>query len=166
VGRGGDHLPFQELGFPAVRLTVAVENYDHQHQDIRREGATQFGDTIDFMDFSYLAKVTSLNIHAAAALAAAPVPPTISQKIALSTDTQLSWTASAGAAAYRVWRRRTDASEWEAKPLATTSAMSATFKGLRGDDWFFGVSALAKDGSESPVASAVPGGAYMRNGGN
>jgi len=31
---------------------------------------------------------------------------------------------------------------------------------LRVDDWVFGVSSVSKDGFESPVASAVPGGAF------
>jgi hypothetical protein len=33
-------------------------------------------------------------------------------------------------------------------------------RGIRVDDWVFGVSTGAADGSESPVASAVPGGAF------
>ena len=33
-------------------------------------------------------------------------------------------------------------------------------KGIRVDDWVFGVSSVSKDGFESPVASAVPGGAF------
>jgi hypothetical protein len=80
IGRGGDHLPFEEMGFPAVRITVGLENYEHQHQDVRQEGAVAYGDTIGFMDFPYLAKVTRLNIRAAAAIAAAPMPPTVSEK--------------------------------------------------------------------------------------
>ena len=31
---------------------------------------------------------------------------------------------------------------------------------IRVDDWVFGVSSVSKDGYESPVASAVPGGAF------
>jgi hypothetical protein len=31
---------------------------------------------------------------------------------------------------------------------------------IRVDDWVFGVSSVSKDGFESPVASAVPGGAF------
>lgn len=162
VGRGGDHLPFEEKGFPAVRITVAVENYDHQHQDIRREGATQYGDTIEFMDFPYLARVTALNIRAAAAVATAPMPPTVTQKIAVSPDTDLKWSAVPGAASYAIWRRRTDAAGWEAKPFASTRATAMTFKGLRGDDWFLGVSAIGGNGAQSPIASALPGGSYER----
>lgn len=162
VGRGGDHLPFEEMGFPAVRITVAVENYDHQHQDVRREGAINYGDTTEFMDFSYLARVTALNIRAASAIAAAPMPPTVTQKIAVSPDTDLKWSPVSGATSYAIWRRRTDAAAWEAKPLATTRDTAMTFKGLRGDDWFLGVSALGAHGAQSPIASALPGGSYER----
>jgi hypothetical protein len=31
---------------------------------------------------------------------------------------------------------------------------------IRVDDWVFGVSSVSADGFESPVASAVPGGAF------
>ena len=74
-GRGGDHTEFLNAGFPAVRLSVAVENYDWQHQDLRVEKGKQYGDTIDKMDFPYLEKVAKLNIAALAALASAPPPP-------------------------------------------------------------------------------------------
>ena len=66
-GRGGDHIPFLELGFPAARITVAVENYDWQHQDLRTENGKRYGDTIDHVDFAYLAKMTKLNVAALAA---------------------------------------------------------------------------------------------------
>src|SRR4051794_36109539 len=74
-GRGGDHTEFLNLGFPAVRFTVAIENYNWQHQDLRTEKGIKYGDTIENMDFPYLAKVTKLNIAALAGLASAPTPP-------------------------------------------------------------------------------------------
>ena len=36
-GRGGHHRPFNDVGFPAVRIMEAHENYDRQHQDVRTE---------------------------------------------------------------------------------------------------------------------------------
>jgi hypothetical protein len=74
-GRGGDHSEFLNAGFPAVRFTVAIENYNWQHQDLRTENGIEYGDTIDQMDFPYLRKVTQLNVAALAALARAPMPP-------------------------------------------------------------------------------------------
>src|SRR6476661_5192687 len=97
-GRGGDHTEFLNLGFPAVRFTVAVENYNWQHQDLRTENGIQYGDTIDKMDFPYLRKVTQLNVAALAGLANAPAPPEPKVEGAVSTDTTLSWEAVPGAA--------------------------------------------------------------------
>ena len=160
MGRGGDHLPFEELGYPAVRFSVAVENYDHQHQDLRVENGVRYGDTIEHMDFAYLAKVTRLNVRALAALARAPMAPTAATQAAVQTFTDVAWTAVPGAARYKVWRRRTDAAAWEPAPIAQTTETRAHLPGLRGDDWFLGVSAVSADGSESPIASAVPGGGF------
>ncbi|EGD58631.1 peptidase M28 [Novosphingobium nitrogenifigens DSM 19370] len=159
MGRGGDHLPFEEAGYPAVRLTVAVENYEAQHQTPRVENGHVYGDTPDRMDFAYLAKVTRLNVRALTALASAPLPPTASVDGAVKTFTTLHWDRVPGALSYAVWRRRTDAPGWEDKVL-TTSATTALLDGVRADDWFFGVSAIAADGSASPIASALPGGGY------
>ena len=162
MGRGGDHLPFQEMGVPAIRFSVAVENYDHQHQDLRTAGGVIFGDTIEFMDFPYLAKVTALNIALLDRLARAPLPPPVSVEAAVQTFTMIKWTPSPGAAGYRVWQRRTDAPGWTLARRLGGSVRELKLPGVRGDDWFFGVSALAADGSESPVSSGVPGGGSYR----
>lgn len=161
MGRGGDQLPFLEKGYPAVRFSVAVEDYEHQHQDLRVESGITYGDTIDEMDFPYLASVTRLNVRVLAALARAPMPPAPTAQAAVQTFTTVKWAAVPGAAAYNVWRRRTDAASWEASPVAArATGIEVKLDGVRGDDWLFGVSSVAVDGSESPVASAVPGGAY------
>lgn len=159
-GRGGDHIPFQQAGYPAIRFSVAVENYDWQHQDLRTENGVQYGDTIDKMDFAYLARVTRLNVAALAALARAPMPPEPEVKGAVSTDTTLSWASVPGADGYVVRWRRTDASRWEHAVRLTGDATGHVLKGVRVDDWVFGVASVSGDGHESPVASAVPGGAF------
>ena len=161
MGRGGDHLPFLEKGYPAIRFSVGIENYDNQHQDLRAEGAVQYGDTAAKMDFAYLAKVTALNIRAAVRLARAPMPPAPTLKGAVSTDTVLEWAAVPGATGYSIWQRRTDQADWPAEPvIANVVATSARLDGVRGDDWIFGVSAIGADGATSPVASAVPAGQF------
>ena len=180
-GRGGDHTEFLNAVYPAVRFSVAVEDYDHQHQDLRVENGVKYGDTIDEMDFAYLEKVTRLNVAALAALASAPPPPAPTVEGAVSTDTTVTWAPVPGAAAYLVRWRRTDASNWQevrrvaadtrtpiADPAATPGPNSPTtlvgygvpLKGVRVDDWVFGVSSVSADNFESPVASAVPGGAF------
>jgi len=174
-GRGGDHIPFLELGYPAARISVAVENYNWQHQDLRTENGVEYGDTIDKMDFPYLEKVTKLNVAALAAIASAPPPPEPKVEGAVSTDTAVSWAGVPGAEAYRVRWRRTDAPNWTevsredsecvtpvsaGQTIAHQPQCGVTLKGIRVDDWVFGVSSVSKDGFESPVASAVPGGAF------
>lgn len=50
--RGGDHSAYISNGYlNAVRFTEPNENFDHQHQDIRVENGTQYGDLIEFVDF-------------------------------------------------------------------------------------------------------------------
>ncbi|QPQ56025.1 M28 family peptidase [Allosphingosinicella flava] len=167
-GRGGDHTEFLNAGYPAIRFSVAIENYNEQHQDLRTEGGIEYGDTPDKMDFAYLAKVTKLNVAALAALASAPPPPAPSVEGAVSNDTVISWPAVAGAQGYVIRWRRTDASQWEHelrfKPQSSAQGATTMYvqgiAGIRVDDWIFGVSAVSSDGHESPVASAVPGGAF------
>src|SRR3546814_15519415 len=97
MGRGGDQIPFLDKGYPAVRFSVSVEDYEHQHQDLRVEDGVTYGDTPDEMDFAYLAKVTQLNVRALDALAGAPMPPAPRMEAAVSASTTLSWEEVAGA---------------------------------------------------------------------
>lgn len=169
MGRGGDHLPFLERGFPAVRFSVAVEDYEHQHQDVRVEDGVTYGDTVDEMDFAYLAKVTQLNVRALDRLARSPMPPRVEIDGIVRADIALTIEPVAGADHYHVYRRATDEPEWEFRTSASRSDMpvgeedgpiDVTLLPERGDDWIIGVSSVSDDDSESPVASAVPGGAF------
>ncbi|MDV5823279.1 M28 family peptidase [Sphingobium naphthae] len=150
-GRGGDHSPFLELGFPAVRFSVGIENYDRQHQDLRTENGRVYGDTVEAMDFPYLAKVTALNIAALRELADAPAAPaTVSLDGAVSMDTRVFWDAVPGAAAYKVYWRRADAQDWTDSRVVK-GATETLLKDIVVDDHFIGVAAVAKDGAESLV---------------
>jgi hypothetical protein len=177
-GRGGDHTEMLNAGFPAVRITVAVENYNWQHQDVREESGLEYGDTVDKMDFPYLRKVVQLNVAALAALARTPLPPEPTVEGAVSVSTTLRWRPVKGAAAYVVRWRPTSAANWEKSLRLAAGApelcrkLSAegqklteircdhVLQGVRVDDWVFGVSSVSADGYESPIASAVPGGAF------
>jgi hypothetical protein len=91
--RGGDHTPFVENGYPAVRITEMNENYHRQHQDVRTERGVEYGDLEKFMDYEYLRKNTAVNVAALASLAKAPPPPqavTINVKD-LTNVTTLDW---------------------------------------------------------------------------
>lgn len=162
VGRGGDQIPMVEAGFPAVRLTEAAEHYHRQHQDIRVENGVQYGDTIDGVDFVYLAQVTRLNAMTLAALAKAPSPPReIRIEGAVSANTTLTWSASPGAAGYVVWWRETTSPVWQYSRRVPAGATTATLENTIIDDWFFGVQAVSEDGYASPVQFAGPAGAFF-----
>ena len=152
-GRGGDHEPFLKLGYPAVRFSVAAENWDRQHQDLRTENGVVYGDTIEGMDFAYLAKVTAINMATIDRLASAPAAPQgVSMSGALSRDTTVVWAAVPGAVGYRVRWRRDDRQDWTDKRDVT--ALKIVLPQVPVDDHFVGVSALAADGSESLVSFA------------
>ena len=160
--RGGDQLPMQEAGYPAVRLTEADENYTRQHQDVRTETGVAYGDVLSGVDFAYLARVARLNIVALAALASGPAPPAdVKIAGAVSPDTTLSWTPSPGASGYRVWWRETTAPTWT-KSRDAGEATSLTLKGVNIDDYTFGVSTRSAEGWESPVEFPGAAGAFTR----
>jgi Zn-dependent M28 family amino/carboxypeptidase len=155
-GRGGDHLPFLELGYPAVRFTVAAERWDGQHQYVRTENGVAYGDTIDKMDFAYLAKVAAINIATIRRLAAAPTAPEgVTVQGALSRDTTVRWQPVESAVKYRVHWRRADTQIWT-NSREVTGATELVLKNVPIDDNFVGVSAVAADGSESLVTFAGP----------
>ncbi|MFN2455928.1 MAG: M20/M25/M40 family metallo-hydrolase [Pyrinomonadaceae bacterium] len=157
--RGGDHIPFLERGFPAVRFCEPNENYQHQHQNVRVENGIQYGDLPQFVDFNYTAKVARVNAANLAALALAPTAPKAVSIITknLTNDTELRWTANTeqDLAGYEiVWRDTTS-------PLWTNSrfignATTYTARGMSKDNYFFGVRAVDKQGHRSPASFPRP----------
>lgn len=162
-GRGGDQVSFLEQGFPAVRVTEGHEDYAHQHQDIRVENGVRYGDTIDHDDFNYLAQVTRLNALTMASMANAPAPPAdVDIKGEVSYDSTVSWKSLPGATGYRVWWCETTAPHWQHSRDAG-NATSLVLNGINIDDYFFGVSAVGKDGWESPVVFPDDAGSFARS---
>ncbi|UIJ44970.1 M28 family metallopeptidase [Sphingomonas cannabina] len=154
-GRGGDHEPFLKLGYPAVRFSVGIENYTQQHQNLRTENGIAYGDTVDKMDFPYLAKVTAINVATIARLAGAPsAPEEVVIGGALSSDTDVRWKPVAGAARYRVHVRRNDAQDWQRAVDVAGGETGTKLKDVIVDDVFVGVSAVAEGGAESLVTFA------------
>lgn len=154
--RGGDHTPFHEAGFAAVRFTEVDEDYNRQHQDVRFEHGVQFGDLPQFVDAEYLAGVARLNGAAAACLANAPTAPQDARLIAaaLSNDSLLRWSPSPDpdVAGYEVVWRETTSPVWNYVMDAgmATEARVPVSK----DHVFFGVRAYDKDGYRSLVSFA------------
>ncbi|MBX9797319.1 M20/M25/M40 family metallo-hydrolase [Sphingomonas sp.] len=156
-GRGGDHEPFLRLGYPAVRFSVGAENWTQQHQDLRREGGIDYGDTIDKMDFAYLARVTAINIAAARRIAAAPAAPKgVTINGALSFDTNVKWQPVPGAHGYRIRWRRTDTMDWTG--ARDVGEPGAVLQNVSIDDHLFAVSSLSAAGAESVPVLAGPEG--------
>ena len=149
--RGGDQESFSENAFPAIRYVEAHENFDHQHQDIRMEKGLQYGDLLKYVDFDYLARVTQLNVAAAATLALAPpAPVTEIDNRKLAYDSTLLWTAVPSAQSYEIlWRTTSEATWSHARNVGT--ATTATVP-LSKDDWLFGVRTLDASGHASVVA--------------
>ena len=162
-GRGGDQVEFLEAGYPAVRVTEAHEDYTRQHQDLRTQNGVHYGDTIDGIDFRYLARVTALNAITMAALSRAPAPPTaVDIHGALATDTTLDWHEVPGAAGYRVHWRDTTAPQWQ-HARAVGDVDHTVLQDVVIDDWFFGVSSVSADGYESPVVFPGYAGSFERS---
>jgi Zn-dependent M28 family amino/carboxypeptidase len=158
-GRGGDHIPFLERGFPAVRFTEPHEDYTHQHQNVRTENGKFYGDTIEFLDFDYIANVTRINAAALAALALAPAKPKNVGIVTarLTNDTDLKWDANTDAdlSGYEIVWRETTAPFWT-NSIFVGNVLTYTVKEMSKDNYFFGVRAVDKNGNKSPVVYPRP----------
>ncbi len=145
--RGGDHAPFVQHGYAAVRLTEPNEDWRHQHQDVRVENGVQYGDLPQFVDFAYLANVARVNAAAVASLASAPAPPpNVLLKADLSPVTTLTWDAVPDAAAYDVLWRPTSAADWQGS--RQVQARTVTLP-LSKDDYLFAVRSVSASGARS-----------------
>ncbi|MFC0250785.1 M20/M25/M40 family metallo-hydrolase [Massilia consociata] len=156
--RGGDHMPFLEQGYAALRFTEPNEDFAHQHQDLRTENGKVYGDLIEFNDYDYIAKVTKVNAAALASLALAPAAP---QNVKLRTDkltndSTLVWQANAepDLAGYRIVWRETTAANWQGSKWVG-NVTEATVD-LSKDNVFFGVQAVDKDGNVSVATYPLP----------
>lgn len=155
--RGGDHTPYVVNGYTAVRITEMNENYNHQHQDIRKENGVQYGDLTEFMDFEYLRKNTCMNLCNLANLAKSPAMP---QEVKvdvkkLDNYTVLSWTnpKTGKFKGFYVLMRETTSAFWQKKIFTTQTTISLPYSK---DNYFFAVQSVSEDGNESlPVVPVV-----------
>ena len=152
-GRGGHHRPFNDVGFPGVRIMETHENYNRQHQDIRVEDGIEYGDVVEWVDFDYTATVTSLNAAVLASMAwAPPAPANVTVGGSNRPSTTLSWEMSddPNLAGYKVYWRDTTAPQWEHFRWAG-KVDSYTLENVIIDNYLFGVAGVGKDGNESVV---------------
>ena len=155
--RGGDHLPFVEAGFPAVRFTEPKEDYRHQHQTVRTENGVEYGDLQKFMDFEFLASVAQKNAEAIDRLADAPAPPSeATVEGAVQPDATLTFAApdDPERAGFEILARDTADSRW--KVLQSVAAPGAHALPLPIDNEFFAVRSVGKNGIRSIALDAKP----------
>jgi hypothetical protein len=164
-GRGGHHRPFNDAGMPGVRIMETNEHYDRQHQDLRTEDGRVYGDTLDGVDFDHAARLTALNVAVLAQMAGAPpFPAEVDIRGAVQPSTTLSWRMAEGEAAenlagYRVHWRLTDQPQWQWSRFVGR-VDTFTLENVVIDNYYFGVSAVALDGSETPVVFPGPAGSF------
>jgi Zn-dependent M28 family amino/carboxypeptidase len=154
--RGGDHSPYVQNGYAAVRITEMNENYYHQHQNVRLENGIQYGDLPEFMDFEYLRKNTGMNLSNLANLAKSPsMPQDVKVEVRrLSNYTSLSWAApkTGKVKGYYVMMRETTSAFWQKKFFTTQISYNLPYSK---DNYFFAVQSVSDDGNES--LAVVPG---------
>lgn len=155
--RGGDHTPFVNRGFAAVRLSEMNENFLHQHQDLKVENGVEYGDLIKFMDFEYLRKNTCVNLASLANLAKSPSMPqdVILDVRGLGNSTNLNWKASKSGKikGYYVLMRETSMPYWQKKFFTTNLKISLPYSK---DNYYFAVQSVSEEGNEGlPVLPRV-----------
>jgi hypothetical protein len=154
--RGGDHTPWVQRGFTAVRITEMNENYTRQHQDVRTENGIAYGDLPEHIDAEYLRKNTALNLCNLASLAKAPaMPDSVKMDVKkLTNSTYLYWKAPRVGAVkgYYVLIRETTSAFWQRKFFTTATEMRLPYSK---DNYFFAVQAVNETGNESLMV--VPG---------
>jgi hypothetical protein len=152
-GRGGHQRPFNDLGYAGIRIMEAHENYNRQHQNLRTENGIAYGDVIEGVNFDYAAKLTAVNAVSLAALAWSPPPP---QNVLIGgiveANTKLRWTASQDPdiIGYKVYWRLTTSPQWEFSRFVGKTDV-CELEGIVIDNYYFGVTAVHKNGHESVV---------------
>jgi len=155
--RGGDHTPFVQKGYAAIRFTEMNENFNHQHQDLRTEKGIVYGDLPEFMDFEYLRKNTGINLACLANLAKAPsMPQDVKVDVRnLSNSTTLTWKDSKNGKAkgYYILMRETTSPIWQNKRYTSQTSITLPYSK---DNYFFAVQSVNDNGNESlPVVPGV-----------
>jgi hypothetical protein len=156
--RGGDHTPYVNRGYAAVRITEMNENFYHQHQDVRIENGIQYGDLPEFMDFEYLRKNTAMNLSNLSNLAKSPSMP---QEVRIETRkltnySIINWKApkTGKVKGYYILIRETTSAVWQKKIFTTSISAEIPYSK---DNYFFGIQSVSEDGNESLAVVPTPG---------
>ncbi len=157
--RGGDHTPYVDKGYAAVRFTEMNENYTRQHQNIRTDNGIAYGDLPEHIDFEYLRKNTAMNLSNLANLSKAPdMPENVKIETRRLTNTSsLTWNApkTGHQKGYYVLVRETTSSVWQKKIFTTATEYTLPYSK---DNYFFAVQSVNESGNESlPVVPGIAG---------
>ena len=150
-GRGGDHYPFWKAGYPAVRFTEPLEDYNHQHQTPRTENGIEYGDLEKYLNFTFMGNVARDNAEVLRQLALAPAPPTnVKLTGAVTPDAKVSWSAADDPerAGFEVLWRETTEARWSVYDFATAAGQTV-LKAVSTDNHFFAVRSVGKNGARS-----------------
>jgi hypothetical protein len=159
-GRGGDHIPFRQQGFPAMRFTSANEHgdasngseyHDRQHTSDDILGLDTDNDgQLDsfFVDFNYLARNAAINANAATMIA-----QNVCADLDLTVE-QISWhkvrvqiqDPNCGNGPYRV-AFRSETNDWDT--LVTVSELDNEIEITPGFTYFVSVARQNDQGIES-----------------
>jgi hypothetical protein len=156
--RGGDHISFNEQGFPAVRFTEYRENFNRQHQNVRTENGIEYGDLPKDVDYDYVANVARLNAAALAELASAPGSPRMVriETKELVNDSTLLWEPPTDGreTGYEVLWRATSVPDWE-HSQSVGKETRATLP-VSKDNVIFAVQSIDEAGHKSRPIVPVP----------
>ena len=152
-GRGGHHRPFNDAGFPGVRIMETNEQYERQHQDLRTENGIEYGDVIEGVNFEFASRLTAVNATVLASLAWAPPEPTeVAIGGAVRPSTTLSWRVvdDPNLAGYKIYWRDTTAPQWtHSRYVGNTTEF--TLRDMVIDNYLYGVASVGENGHESIV---------------
>jgi hypothetical protein len=155
--RGGDHTPFSQNGFTAIRFCEMNENFDHQHQTVRKENNIQYGDLPEFMDFEYMKKVACSNLATLSNLAWSPkAPKNVGIEVKEVTNfSVLNWNKPEGKPiyGYNILIRETSSPIWEKSIFVKDTKAEIPYSK---DNYFFAVQSVDELGHSSLPVFPVP----------
>lgn len=155
--RGGDHTPFSQNGFTAIRFCERNENYNQQHQNLRTENNIKYGDLPEFMDFEYLRKITCSNLATFSNLAWSPkAPRNVSIEVKdLTNFSTLAWNTPEGKPVYgyHILIRETASPHWEKAIFVKDLKAEIPYSK---DNYFFAVQSVDALGHSSLPVFPIP----------
>ncbi|HEX4887163.1 MAG TPA: M28 family peptidase [Luteibaculaceae bacterium] len=163
VGRGGDHIPFRQLGFPAMRFTSANEHGDasngpeyddRQHTESDILGLDTDNDAVIdsfFVDFNYLARNAVINANAAAMIAIGPKKPAFTLSPSADNKLKITVTEQTQYGQYRVGLRTGTNTEFDS--LFVMNGITDSIPVELGKSYFVSVASIDENGVESLFAT-------------